>query len=74
MHWIHKTKHGTFHIQLLQDRRYHVIFDGEDLGGYSTPQQAADDVSGGHTFMPSSGIDTGLIGLSEDIGDWERVR
>jgi len=68
--WSYKTSKGTFYID-KKANRYRVIFNDEDLGSYATPQQAVDDVSGGHTFWPSSGIDPGELGISDDLGDWE---
>jgi hypothetical protein len=45
----------------------------ESLGSYSNPQQAADDLAGGHTFSISSGVDTATLGIPDDLGEWERV-
>ena len=70
--WSYKTRKGTFFI-VERDGRFHVIYDDEDLGSYSTPEQAADDLAGGHTSWPSSGVDPGELGISEDLGDWEVV-
>jgi hypothetical protein len=49
------------------------MYGDEGLGSYMTPQQAADDLSGGHTFTPSCG-DTAKLDIPEDIGEWELVR
>ena len=73
MKWHHHTTKGPVFIVQIKDR-FHVIFDDEDLGNYVTPQQASDDISGGHTFMPSSGIDLGELEISDDLGDWTRSK
>lgn len=51
--------------------RYKVMFQEENLGSYHSPDAAADDVSGGHTFTPSSGIDLGDLGIPADLSEWE---
>lgn len=71
--WSYSTPKGVFYI-IKKTGRFHVIYDDEDLGSYATPQQAVDDVSAGHTFWPSSGIDPGELGISDDLGDWEYIR
>lgn len=53
--------------------RFHVIFDDDSLGSYATPWQASEDVAGGHTFMPSSGVDLGKLGIPEDLSEWEKL-
>lgn len=56
------------------DRRYLAVFDDENLGSYINPQQAVDDLCGGHTFSHSSGVDTSTLGIPEDVNDWVRAR
>lgn len=67
----YKTVVGTF---LIAQRagQWHVLFNDESLGGYTTPHQAADDVAGGHTFSAGPGIDTAKLGIPADIEEWER--
>lgn len=50
-----------------------MVFQEEDLGSYHSPEAAADDVSGGHTFSPSSGIDLGELGIPADVAEWEQT-
>jgi hypothetical protein len=38
--------------------------------GNQSTEMAIDDVSGGHTFMPSDRTDLGLLGLADSINDW----
>lgn len=73
MHWQFKTKAGPVSIVVLQGR-YHVIFEEQSLGSYETPQQAADDASGGCTFMPSSGVDLGTLGIPDDLSEWAKLK
>jgi hypothetical protein len=74
-YWAYKTRAGTFMIsEQPGDGRFHAIFDGESLGSYFRPEQAADDLAGGHTYSPSSGLDTSRLGISADLGDWVFMR
>lgn len=66
------TRVGVFTIR-LKAGRWVVFFEDEDLGGYKTPQQAVDDLAGGHTASASCG-DTSGLGVPSDIGDWHLVR
>jgi hypothetical protein len=68
----YKTKHGIVSLVPKHNGRYHVIFQEEDLGSYHSARAAADDVSGGHTFSPSSGVDLGSLGIPEDINEWHK--
>lgn len=66
-----QTKSGTAAVVFAQGS-WHTVFAGEDLGGgYQTAQSAADDLVGGYTFTPSSGIDTSRLGIPVDVADWE---
>jgi len=69
--YYYSTRVGTF---LIAERsgRWHVVFDDESLGSYATPEQAADDLAGGHTFSAGRGIDTSTLGIPADIGEWKR--
>ncbi|SNB71722.1 hypothetical protein SAMN06265338_104203 [Rhodoblastus acidophilus] len=76
MKWYWNTRKGTVWIVPRQDLgsiRYHVVYDDEALGSYHSPQQAADDVAGGHTFGPSNGVDLGSLGISNNIADWQHT-
>lgn len=53
--------------------RYLAFIGEENLGAYLSPQQAVDDLTGGHTFSHSSGIDTALLGLPDDLSEWEQA-
>ena len=66
-----KTRIGTFRIK-WERGEWHATFQDEHLGGYPAPQQAVDDLVGGHTFSLSTGHDTSELGLPDEIGEWER--
>jgi hypothetical protein len=70
--WFFETSVGTFFIVRVRGR-YAVLFEDEGLGVYSTPNQAAEDLANGHTFLPSSGVDPAELGIPEEVGDWERT-
>ncbi|KAA0997522.1 hypothetical protein FVF58_48875 [Paraburkholderia panacisoli] len=59
----------------ISDRgeRWHVVFDGESLGSYSSPMQAADDLASGLTSSLPNGVDTSTLGIPKDLSKWERV-
>lgn len=48
------------------------MFNEEHLGSYHSPEAAADDVSGGHTFSPSNGVDLGELEIPYDLGEWKK--
>ena len=66
----YKTHKGTAFIGRSGDGRYHPMWRDESLGSYQSLAGAVEDMAGGHVFTPSDGIDTGLLGLSSDPGDW----
>ena len=68
-----ETKVGRFSIESRGDR-WHIMFKGESLGSYARPEQAADDLAGGHTYPAGPGIDTSMLGISENLSEWSRVR
>jgi hypothetical protein len=67
------TRIGTFYIAQAEGL-FHVIYDEESLGSYARPEQAAEDVAGGHTSSISSGIDTATLGIREDLSEWQRFQ
>lgn len=71
----HPTRLGPVSIFFNpQNGRYHVFVGDEDLGNYPTPQQAVDDICGGHTFSHSSGVDTAQLGIPDELDEWTRAR
>lgn len=70
--YVCKTKVGPFYIA-EHNGRFHPVFAEESLGSYATPQQAVEDLAGGHTFTPSSGYDASELGIPDDLSEWERL-
>lgn len=68
-----KTTAGTFRI-VERAGEFHAFIEDEYLGNYPIPEQAADDLAGGHTSTPSSGIDTSTLGIPADLSEWDCVR
>ncbi len=66
------TRGGTVSLLPEAGGRYKVMFGDQNLGSYHSPEAAADDVSGGHTLSPSSGMDLGELGIPADLGEWEK--
>jgi hypothetical protein len=66
----HNSRLGPVYI-VPKAGRWHIIFNEEDLGSYHSPEAAADDAAGGHTFTPSNGVDLDRLNLSDNLGDWE---
>jgi hypothetical protein len=67
----HKTRIGWFYIA-EHEGWFHALYEDEPLGSYSTPELAADDLAGGHTFSNSKGVDTATLGIPEALGEWSR--
>lgn len=69
LYFYYKTPKGV--VSIVQRRgRWHVLFEDSDLGSYVSAHLAAEDVAGGHTFSPPSGIDLGSLGIPKDLGEW----
>jgi hypothetical protein len=66
------TRIGPFYIAEAAGR-FHPVYQDESLGSYARPEQAAEDVAGGHTVSISSGIDTAMLGIPEDLKEWRRT-
>lgn len=69
MLYLWQSRAGLFVIE-RRGERWHPIFDGESLGSYASPQQALDDLCGGHTFSLAGGIDSSRLDLPEDLSEW----
>jgi hypothetical protein len=68
----YETRHGAIKIQPESNGRFAVIYQGEHLGSYHSAVAAADDISGGHTFIPSNGVDFGDLDVPADLTEWEK--
>ena len=69
--YIFRTKSGVFSIVQRNDR-WHLKFNGESLGSYSTAVQAADDLVGGRFSLPT-GTDTATLGIPANLSEWEQM-
>jgi hypothetical protein len=70
--YAYKTEVGEFYIA-EHNGRFHPVFRDESLGSYATPQQAVDDLTGGHTFTPPDDVDTASLGIPEELSEWEKL-
>jgi hypothetical protein len=68
--YVHQTRIGPFYIVVADNGKYSPQYDGEPLGEYSSPEQAVDDLAGGHTFPNSGGVDTATLGIPDELGEW----
>lgn len=69
-----RTQRGTARIIYDSGKhRFHAVFGDESLGSYHAPEQAAEDLAGGHTLSHSSGIDLSTLGIPEELGEWQRA-
>lgn len=71
--WRYSTRHGVASIRRLDDGYWHAMVGDERLGAYNAPSAALDDMLGGHTFSPSSGVETDEMGLPDDLSEWEPI-
>ena len=69
----HKTRVGTFYIA-EHAGKFHPLFEDESLGGYTTAQQAVDNLAGGHTFTAGDGsFETDELGIPDDLSEWNPI-
>ena len=71
--YVWNTPIGPVYIARSADGRFHPVYNDQDLGSYATPQQAAEDLAGGHTYSVRGRIDTAQLGITEDVSEWEHV-
>ena len=70
-HYFYESSAGIFFIT-WNGKYWSIIFDDENLGSYGTPEQALDDLVGGHAFTPSSMVDTSILNIPDEINEWEK--
>ena len=70
--YVFETSAGAFYIAENKGR-FHPIFREENLGSYATPQQAAEDLAGGHTFSLPGGIEPSDLGIPDELDGWEKI-
>lgn len=71
--FVWNTRVGPFYIAAIGGR-FHPVYDDESLGSYARPEQAAEDLAGGHTFSNRAGVDTADLGIPAELSEWQRVR
>lgn len=71
MSYTFATRAGLFKIVQERNGRWQAMFEDEGLGSYINATQAAEDLSGGHTFWPSCG-DPSRLGIPSDLSEWSR--
>ena len=67
--YVCQTRIGPFFIAYLRGQ-YSVIFENESLARYSTPEQAAQHISGRDHFL-IGGVDTKYLGIPANLRFWE---
>jgi hypothetical protein len=67
--YVFQTPRGRFAIVPERDG-FNVLFEDEVLGWYGAPEQALDDLVGGHTYLPSNGVDPSTLGLPDELSEW----
>lgn len=67
------TRAGRFFIGQSDDGRFHAIFRDQSLGSYLHAWQAADDLAAGATFSIPGVDDSSLLGISDDLKDWDAL-
>jgi len=64
------TRIGPFFIAYCKGQ-YPVVFENESLGSYSTPELAAQHISGRDRFLVGGGFDTKTLGIPANLRFWE---
>lgn len=66
----HPSRIGPFTVKQLTTGDWRIVWNGEEVGTYAHPQQAVDELCGGHIDSLSCGVDTATLGLEDEIGSW----
>lgn len=66
--WTYQSQFGEFDI-VPEDGRYHIIHEGEALGAYDTPEEAARALATGESSWPPFG-DPRDLGIPSDLSKW----
>src|SRR6059036_2927744 len=66
--YVYRTAIGSFYI-VEHEGKFHPMFNSQLFGSYDTPQQAAEHLADGHTFI-SYGTDISALGIPADLTDW----
>lgn len=69
-----QTDKGVARIdQNPKNRLFYAIFNEQSLGSYTSPEQAAEELSAGCTFVLVSGIEIETLGIPSELGGWNRA-
>jgi hypothetical protein len=68
--YVWRSSVGLFYIMRI-NTSYYPLYDGQLLGRYAKPQDAANDLSGGCTDPLDSGLDTARLGIPSDLTEWK---
>lgn len=69
-----QTRKGLARIdQNPKNKLFYAVFNDESLGSYHSPEQAAEELSAGCTFIPVSGVEIGTLGIPSELGGWNRA-
>lgn len=68
--WTYQTRHGLWAIARSPDGCWHPMLDDEDLGSYHSPGSALEELVGGYSFWPGSGVDPSGCALPDELDDW----
>jgi hypothetical protein len=66
-----KTRVGVFYIA-QEGQYYYPLFRDEHYGAFSTPDGAAGDLAGNHTWSLPDQIDSSKLGIPESVSEWLR--
>lgn len=73
-----ETEVGPFFIGISENGRFHPIYNGESLGGYSSAKDAIEDLVMNATFSVIHAraarlLDTSRLGIPEEVSEWEQL-
>ena len=70
--WTFQNSNGLWAIARGSEGRWHPMLGNDALGSYYSAEAALDDLVGGHTFRPPSGLDPSTCELPEDLSNWSK--
>lgn len=68
--YLYRTQAGDFSI-IPNSGRWYTLFQEELLGTYTSPEQAAFDLSVGHVLTPPVEIDFAALAIPRELSRWE---
>jgi hypothetical protein len=70
--FVFETSIGPFFIERSSSGSFHAVYRDENLGTYARPEEAVQDLAGGHTYPVLSGEDTSKLGIPAELLRWTR--